>query len=86
MLYLAVFPTLLATFCWNHAIGAIGANRAAIFINLIPVFVAFFSFFILGDEITIQKMMGIAIVITGLFLAQLKRRKRKDGSYPVLQT
>jgi drug/metabolite transporter (DMT)-like permease len=83
---LAVFASILGFIFFTYSIRHIGINKSNMFINLIPVFVAFFSFFILGDEITAQKMAGIAVVITGLFLAQLKRKKRKDGSYPVLQT
>lgn len=83
---LAVFASILGFIFFTYSIRHIGINKSNMFINLIPVFVAFFSFFILGDEITLQKMAGIAVVIAGLFLAQLKRRKRKDGSYPVLQT
>lgn len=83
---LAIFASIFGFIFFTYSIRHIGINKSNMFINLIPVFVAFFSFFILGDEITLQKMVGIAVVISGLFLAQLKRRKRKDGSYPVLQT
>lgn len=83
---LAVFASILGFIFFTYSIRHIGINKSNMFINLIPVFVAFFSFFILGDEITVQKMLGITVVITGLFLAQLKRKKRTDGSYPLLQT
>jgi drug/metabolite transporter (DMT)-like permease len=52
-------------------------NRANTFINLIPVFVAVTSFFVLNESMDLQKITGIIIVITGLFLAQAKRRRRK---------
>ena len=37
VVYLAIFPTLLAVFTWNLALRSVGPNRAAIFVNLIPV-------------------------------------------------
>lgn len=83
---LAVFASILGFIFFTHSIRHLGINQSNMFVNVIPVFVAIFSFFILGDEITVQKMFGIAVVIAGLFLAQLKRRKRKDGTYPALQT
>lgn len=52
-----------------------GINRSNSYINLIPVFVAIFAWFILGEELTLQKITGIAIVIRGLFLAQVKKRR-----------
>jgi drug/metabolite transporter (DMT)-like permease len=82
---LAVFASILAFIFFTYSIRHIGINRSNMFINLIPVFVAILSFFILGDEINVQKKAGIAVVMTGLFMAQLKRKKRKDGSHPVFQ-
>jgi drug/metabolite transporter (DMT)-like permease len=46
------------------------------FVNLIPVFVAIFAWFVLGDEITLQKFVGITIVISGLFMAQIRSRRK----------
>ena len=60
-------------------------KRKIVFINLIPVFVAILAFFILGDRLSLQNMIGIGITIAGLFLAQIKKRKRKNGEYPVYQ-
>ena len=77
MLYLAVFPTLLATYCWNHAIHAIGANRAAIFINLIPVFGACFAMLFLGERLYAWHFAGAALVFVGIALAA---RRRSGGS------
>jgi drug/metabolite transporter (DMT)-like permease len=69
MLYLAAFPTLLATFCWNHAIHTLGANRAAIFINLIPVFGAGFAMLFLGERLYSWHFAGAAFVFAGIALA-----------------
>jgi uncharacterized membrane protein len=40
------------------------------------VFVAVLAFLILGDRLSIQNMIGIGVTIFGLFLAQLKKRKK----------
>lgn len=78
MLYLAVFPTLLATFCWNHAIHALGANRAAIFINLIPVFGACLAMVFLGERLYVWHFAGAALVFIGIALATRRRAVRGD--------
>lgn len=82
---LAVFASILAFVFFTYSIRHLGINKSNMFINLIPVFVAVLSFFILGDKINVQKMAGIVVVISGLFMAQVKRRKRKNGTHPVFQ-
>lgn len=74
---LAVFSSTLAFVFFTQSVRQLGMNRANTFINLIPVFVAVTSFFVLNESMGLQKITGIIIVITGLFLAQAKRRKRK---------
>jgi drug/metabolite transporter (DMT)-like permease len=43
IVYFALFPSLVAYFCWNKGVELIGANRAGLFINLIPVFASFMA-------------------------------------------
>jgi drug/metabolite transporter (DMT)-like permease len=69
MVYLALFPTLLATFFWNMALGTLGANRTAIFINLIPVFGALFAMSFLGERLFVYHLLGAAFVFCGIYLA-----------------
>ena len=73
MFYLTLFPTLLATFCWNRAIGTLGPNRAAIFINLIPVSGATLAMLFLGERLFAYHLAGAALVFTGIFLAARHR-------------
>lgn len=73
---LAVFASSFAFIFFTYSIRHLGINRSNTYINLIPVFVAIFAWFVLGDTLTIQKLVGITVVIGGLFLAQLKRRSR----------
>jgi len=74
ILLLAVFASSLAFMLFAFSVRHLGINRSNIYINLIPVFVAFFAFLILGDRFTVQKITGIAVVIAGLFLAQLRMK------------
>jgi len=81
-----VFSSTLAFVFFTHSIRSLGVNRSNSFINLIPVFVAILSFFILKEELGLQKIAGIVVVVAGLFLAQLKlkgkiiKKDRKDFS------
>lgn len=75
IILLAVFSSTLAFVFFTQSVRQLGVNRSNTFINLIPVFVAVLSFFILNEELGIQKIIGIFVVVSGLFLAQSRRRK-----------
>ncbi len=72
---LAVFASTLAFIFFTQSIRQLGVNRSNTFVNLIPVFVAILSFFVLNETMDIQKITGIIVVIAGLFLAQSGRRQ-----------
>ena len=69
MLYLGIFPTLLATFTWTIAIRAVGPNRAAIFVNLIPISGAALAMIFLGEQLHSYHLIGAVFVFAGIFLA-----------------
>ena len=77
IILLAVFSSTLAFVFFTKSIRSIGVNRSNSFINLIPVFVAILSFFILKEELGGQKIVGIMVVVAGLFLAQIKRKRKE---------
>ena len=69
---LSVFASVLAFLCYIPVIRTIGITKANVFANLIPVMTAFFSFLILGEQFSSQKVTGIALVIGGLYLSNTK--------------
>lgn len=72
LLSLGVFASSVAYTLWAYAFSKLGASKANIYSNLIPVFTAIFSCIIIGETINIQKILGILLVIGGLILSQLK--------------
>lgn len=74
LLELTVFASSLAFMFFTYGIQHIGVSRANVFTNTIPVFTAIFAWWLLDEPLTINKWLGIAIVIMGLFVAQFKRR------------
>ncbi len=76
---LAVFGSCAAFILFGFAVRKLGVTRANVFSNLIPVFTAIFAFIILKDRFSIQNIIGMIIVITGLFLSQWKRRAKKGN-------
>jgi len=84
IVFLAVFASTLAFVFFTQSIRQIGVNRSNTFINLIPVFVAILSYFILKESLETQQIVGIFIVVIGLFLAQI-RRKRKEVKQEMIE-
>ncbi len=78
IVFLAVFASTLAFVFFTQSIRQLGITRSNTFINLIPVFVAILSFFVLNENLDTKQITGIIIVVAGLFLAQLKRKRKKE--------
>ncbi|MBR8536858.1 DMT family transporter [Carboxylicivirga sediminis] len=73
---LAVVASSLAFIFFTHGMRIIGITKANVFVNMIPVFTAILAWIILGEVITFQMMIGILLVIGGVFVSQLKLRRR----------
>lgn len=69
---LGVFCSAIAYALWAFAYSKLGASKANVYNNLIPVFTAIFSYFIIHESLTPQKVIGIVLVVFGLVLSQLK--------------
>lgn len=82
---LAIFASTFAFILFTYSVRNLGINKSNIFINIIPVSVAILAWFILGDTLNFHQIVGIAIVISGLFLAQINWRRKKNGPNPIYQ-
>jgi drug/metabolite transporter (DMT)-like permease len=72
LVYVAVFPSTLAYLCFNRGVQLIGANRAAPFFHLIPVFGSAMAIFFLGEQPHLFHLFGYALVLTGVYAASRK--------------
>jgi drug/metabolite transporter (DMT)-like permease len=73
LLALAIFCSSLAYVGFTIAMRDIGVSKANVFANLIPVFTGVFSYFVIGEELNTQKILGIFIVVGGLFVSQIRK-------------
>jgi drug/metabolite transporter (DMT)-like permease len=72
---LGVFCSSLAYALWAFTFSKLGASRANVYSNLIPVFTAIFSYFIIHEALTPNKIIGILVVVVGLILSQIKPKQ-----------
>jgi len=70
--FIAIFPSLLGYLFLNRGIELIGANRAAPFIHLVPVFGSIMAVVLLGERFELYHAIGYALVFTGITVATRK--------------
>lgn len=68
---LSIFASCGAFILFAYSVRNMGITKANVFSNCIPVFTALFSFILMGEKLTVQNLVGMAIVIGGLFMSQM---------------
>jgi drug/metabolite transporter (DMT)-like permease len=74
VILLAVFASCGAFILFAFSVRNLGLMKANVFTNSIPIFTAFFSFLLFGDLLTVQNLIGMVIVISGLYMSQIRGR------------
>jgi drug/metabolite transporter (DMT)-like permease len=69
LLYLALFPSIGSYYCWAGAVAIIGANRAGIFLSLIPFFSTIMAIIFFNEQFHFFHLIGSILIILGLFLS-----------------
>jgi drug/metabolite transporter (DMT)-like permease len=77
LIMLSVFASVIAFVLFAGVVRKIGVARTNVFVNLIPVFTAIFAWWILNENLTLVKTIGIAVVVFGLFVSQMGKFKFK---------
>ena len=72
LLYLAIFPSVGSYYCWAGAVSIIGANRAGIFLSLIPLFSAVMAILFFQEKFQFYHFIGSILTLFGLFLSNKK--------------
>jgi drug/metabolite transporter (DMT)-like permease len=74
-LYVALFPSATAQILYIRSNEMIGGNRAALFINLVPIFGTLLSVLIIGEIFQSYHALAIVLVLGGIWLAEHSGRK-----------
>jgi drug/metabolite transporter (DMT)-like permease len=72
LIYIAIFPSIGSYYCWAGAVAIIGANRAGIFLSLIPLFSTIFAILFFNEKFLFFHLIGSILIILGLFLSNKK--------------
>ena len=72
--YVVLFPGLASFFFWIKGIGIIGANRAGVFLHLMPVFGSIMAIIFFDEKFMIYHLLGAIFIIIGITLSNKKIR------------
>ena len=75
VLFLGICCSALGYWLYAHTLEVLGMSVTAVFINLIPVITVIAGFFILGERLYILQCMGALLVIGGVYLTMLPKRR-----------
>ena len=70
VVYLAVLASVAAFVLFCYTVREIGVTRANVFNNVRPVFTAILMWLIFGEVLPVWKLVGIVVIIVGLFVSQ----------------
>lgn len=73
LVYVAIFPSLLSQIFFIRAVELMGAGRAGLFTNLMPLFGASFAVLILGETFAFYHVIALVLVLGGILLAEWRR-------------
>jgi drug/metabolite transporter (DMT)-like permease len=74
LLYVAIFPSLLAQIFYMRGVELIGPGRAGVFVNLVPVFGALLAVILLGETFAAYHVVALVLVAIGIGIAEWTAR------------
>ena len=74
LIFLALFPSIGSYYCWAGAVSIIGANRAGIFLSLIPLFSTIMAIVIFNEKFQFFHLIGAILIIIGLYLSNRENK------------
>lgn len=68
--FIVVFPSILGQLFYARGVDLIGANRAGLFINLVPVFGSLLAVLVLAERFQWHHAIGLILVLSGIAMAE----------------
>ena len=79
IIYVAIFASIISFFSWNMGVSIIGANRAGLFLHLIPVFSSIWAINFLGEKFAFFHLLGTIFILSGIILSNLNIKYDQDN-------
>lgn len=75
LLYLGIFPSVIAFLFWNTGVSKVGPTQAAAYYNLIPVFNILLASFLLNEKLELYHIIGGLSILVGLVITSIDQYK-----------
>ncbi len=75
IILITALPSFLAQICFIKGVTELGAGRAGIFVNLVPVFASILAVTVLDEPFRGYHAVALILVIGGIGLAEIKKHK-----------
>ena len=72
--YVVLFPGIIAFLFWIKGIALIGANRAGVFLHLMPIFGAIMAMVIFNEKFMLYHFLGAVFIIVGIILSNRNKQ------------
>ncbi|MBD1147701.1 DMT family transporter [Pelagibacterales bacterium SAG-MED31] len=72
--YVAIFASITSFFAWNKGVSIVGANKASLFLHLIPVFSSMWAILFLDEIFSLFHLFGTVFIIFGIVLSNVNRK------------
>jgi drug/metabolite transporter (DMT)-like permease len=69
VVYIGIFPSGVAFLSWNEGVRRVGANRAMVFYNMLPVYGSILGVILLGESLGTQHFIGGGLILAGSLIA-----------------
>ena len=70
VIYLGVFPAVIAYFCWSYVLSILEASKAAVYLFLVPLVTLLIGYLWLGEIPSFLAILGGGIAIFGVIIAK----------------
>ncbi|MDT8860575.1 DMT family transporter [Alkalihalobacillus sp. MEB130] len=77
--HMSVFVTVLGFILYYYGIQKIGAAKASIFINVMPVSAVIMATIFLDETLTVATISGAVFVLSGVYVGTSVRRRKKQS-------
>ena len=72
-----LFPSFIAQVFFIQGVALIGAGRAGVFVNLVPVFASLMAVLVLGESFELYHALALVLVLGGIGLSEVGKPKQQ---------
>lgn len=76
-LYLSIFGSVIAFFCYNYALKHVTAVQVSILSYVNTIIAVFLGWLLLDEVITVDFIIATALIILGVFIVNYKKKEKK---------